>query len=67
MENNDLKVGQLVKIKGDGFIRKILDIRHSEALTIGADEKDGYIALGLLEPVSKEELDSLIHEDRVKN
>ena len=66
MENNDLKIGQLVKIKGDVFIRKILDIRHGEALTIGADEKDGYIALGLLEPVSQEELDSLIHSDKLQ-
>lgn len=66
MENNDLKVGQLVKIKSDGFIRKILGIRHGEALTIGADEKDGYIALDLLEPVTKEELDSLIHANKVQ-
>lgn len=55
--SDDLEVGQIVRIKGDGYIRKILDIRHGDALTTGADGNTGYIDLNKLEAVSQEELD----------
>jgi hypothetical protein len=55
---NNFKVGQFVRIKGEGYIRKILDIRWGEALTTGSDGKTGYIKLELLELVPEEELES---------
>lgn len=52
-----LEVAQIVRIKGDPYIRKILDIRGDDALTTGADLKTGYIPLDRLEPVPESELE----------
>jgi uncharacterized protein (DUF2344 family) len=52
----EFKIGETVMIKGDGYFRKIIGIRNGEALTIGADDKTGYIKLEILEKVSDEEI-----------
>jgi hypothetical protein len=55
-----IKIGQIVRMKNEKYIRKIMDIRNGEALTIGSDGVIGYIGLSLLEKVSQSEIDMYI-------
>ena len=54
--DNNFSINQIVRITGDRYIRKILDIRNGEALTSGADGQIGYVDLRLLEEVLQEEI-----------